>query len=163
MPTFTDCDCEGCNSKVCMWHQFSGFDLSAQLGNMRLKKIVDNMDDFRSRLELVKAANSQIAISRSRVWELWKEYFGGRIGVGEMNSWKDLDEYGDIIMSETPPCIHYYISNYLPFLKLDNDNKIVVQKLGYVEKKNILFRWKKVYIDATCFFPNPGKLKLFIL
>ena len=159
MPQFSISNCDGCSCSTCLWHQFSGFDLSELLMNRNLLEINLSIDSYSNKNDLISAHNSQVTITRSRIWDLWKEYFGIRMCISDMKVWNDYFTYGDLIMSETPPCIKFHICNCLPYLQVDASNSIVVKKLSYTHKSNGDLTWKNVFVDSTYFFPNKGMLQ----
>lgn len=159
MVIFTECNCTGCGCSLCMWHQFSGFDLAERLMNNNLKAINESIDSYNCKEDLVKAADIKVTLTRTRMWELWKEYFGLQIPVCDMNIWQDYVDYGDIIMSQSPPCIHYYICNFLPYFQIHHYSMIVMTKLSYIQNHDSMLIWKKVFVDATFYVPSTSTFR----
>ena len=151
-----NCHCEICNLSPCLWIQFSGYELAERL--MDTSEL--GKKQYVTKKGFITGYNNCIKSTKTRMIELWKEFYGIRQGYSEMKTREDFLVFTDTLMSQTPSCIEINLTNYLPFLKVDpNSKQLCLLKLRVISDPEYLFAFDDILMPAKDLFPNTGKLQ----
>lgn len=160
-PTGNDSTCCYCRCTPCIWNVFSGDALCICITALNCKHGKETkeatLEVHDSKKAFVDSHNNVITLLRSRMLELWKEYFGIMLGVSDMKKWSDFVNYGDHIMEKTPPCIRLKLYNALPYYAVDANNNVLVCETNLVKTQEHVWSFKQNQIPALEFVPNKCK------
>lgn len=134
--------CTYCRYQPCLWVQFEGAKLTKQLMQNQFNRITEDLQRNNALIiNCLDKHNDQVAITQSRVLELWKEYWGHRFFNFRMATWNDFFVHSSDINNNTPICIPCNLYNQVPYHTVDHvTNDVLVKRFSAVEDDTNCYR-----------------------